>query len=88
MQVYVKLFATLTRNVPETLLARYPQGIRAGTPLEVELPADSTLADLVAHLDLPPEEIKVLFVNGRAREPDHRLEPKDEVGIFPPVGGG
>ena len=88
MKVYVKLFAALTKNVPETLLARYPQGIRAGTPLKVELPKGSTLADLVTNLDLPPEEIKVLFVNGRARKADHRLEPDDEVGIFPPVGGG
>jgi molybdopterin synthase sulfur carrier subunit len=88
MKVYVKLFATLARSVSEAVMARHPQGIRAGSTLEVELPEGSTLADLVAHLDLPREEIKLLFINGRSQEPDYRLEPEDEVGIFPPIGGG
>ncbi len=88
MQVSVKLFATLVRHVSQTTLANHPQGVRAGTPLEVELPADSTLADLVAHLGLPDEEIRMIFVNGRARELDYGLAAGDQVGIFPPVGGG
>jgi len=79
MNVRVKLYATLSR---------YVSGVTSGSPLEVELPEDSTLADLVARLALPPQEVKVIFVNGRAREPDYRLAPGDEVGIFPPIGGG
>jgi molybdopterin synthase sulfur carrier subunit len=88
MQVHVKLFATLVSSVPQAVQARYPQGIRPASPLEVELPAGSTLADLVAHLALPREEVKIVFVNGRAQELDYRLAPGDQVGIFPPVGGG
>ena len=88
MKVYVKLFATLVRNVPRTVLARYPQGIRAGFPIEVELPEGSSLDDLVAYLSLPEEEVKVAFVNGRARKLDYRLVPGVQIGIFPPVGGG
>ena len=88
MKVRVKLFATLVRSVPPAVQARFPQGIRAGAPLEVDLPAGSTLDDLAAQLQLPPEEVKVFFVNGRAQEPDYCLSPGDEVGIFPPVGGG
>jgi molybdopterin converting factor small subunit len=30
----------------------------------------------------------VFFVNGRARPMDWRLEPDDDVGIFPLVAGG
>lgn len=88
MKVYVKLYATLTRSVSEAILAQYSQGIAAGSRLEVDLPEDSTLDDLVTHLDLPKEQVKVSFVNGKAQELDYRLEPGDEVGIFPPIGGG
>lgn len=79
MQIHVKLFATLRRHVPA---ARY------GVPLAVELPDGATLADLFNHLNLPSDEIKVAFVNGRARAEDWQLHNGDEVGIFPPVGGG
>ena len=88
MKVQVKLFATLAQSVSGPFLAHHPKGIRPGTPLEVELPEGSTLADLVAHMSLPREELKLTFVNGRARELDYRLVPGDEVGLFPPVGGG
>jgi molybdopterin synthase sulfur carrier subunit len=88
MKICVRLFATLTQLVPETVSSRYPQGIRAGSPLEVELPEGSTLADLVGYLALPGEKVRVAFVNGRAKKLDYRLVPGDEVGIFPPVGGG
>lgn len=88
MKVTVKLFATLVQSVSGIVLTRYPQGIRAGSPVEVELPEGSTLSDLVAHLALSGEEVKVTFVNGRAQELDYPLSPGDQVGIFPAVGGG
>ncbi|MBC7265123.1 MAG: MoaD/ThiS family protein [Chloroflexi bacterium] len=79
MRVRVKLFATLNR---------YVEGVRSGTPFEVELPDGATVGDLVNHLNLPREEVKVAFVEGRARPMDWPLKPGDEVGVFPPVGGG
>lgn len=79
MNIYVKIFATLIRFVP---------GVRAGVPLEIDLPTGSTLADLVARLALPPDEVKVIFVNGKKQKQDYRLTAGDEVGIFPPIGGG
>jgi sulfur carrier protein ThiS len=88
MKVHVKLFGTLVRSVSGPILAHYPQGIHAGSRLEVELPERSTVADLVAHLGLPREELKLTFVNGRPQELDYRLTPGDEVGVFSPVGGG
>jgi len=88
MKVYVKLFASLARSVSRMGQVQFPQGFRAGTALEVELPQDSTLADLVGYLGIPDEQVKVTFVNGRAQGLDHPLEPGDEVGIFPPIGGG
>ena len=79
MIVQVKVFATLRR---------YVQDAKAGIPFEVELPDQATVADLIKQLGLPSEEVRVTFVNGRSRSEDWRLEPNDEVGIFPPIGGG
>jgi molybdopterin synthase sulfur carrier subunit len=88
MKVYVKLFAFFTTTVSEAVLAQHPEGIRAGIPIEVELPKSSTLEDLVDFLALPREQVKVTFVNGRAQKLDFHLEPGDEVGVFPPIAGG
>ena len=88
MKVSVKLFASLTKTVSDTVLAQHPEGIRAGIPIDVELPDNSTLADLVDILALPNEQVKVTFVNGRSRKLDYHLHSGDEIGIFPPVGGG
>ena len=79
MQVNVKLFATLQRYKPDVF---------AGEVFAVDLPEKSTLADLIAHLDIRENEVKTMFVNGRARAEMYRLKDGDEVGIFPPVGGG
>jgi len=79
MLVNVKLFATLQR---------YKPAIPAGQSFEVELPEKSTVADLIDHLQIQANEVKVTFVNGRARADLYRLKSGDEVGIFPPVGGG
>jgi molybdopterin synthase sulfur carrier subunit len=79
MRVQVKLFASLTR---------FAGNARSGTPVEVDLPDSATLADLCQLLRLPADEVKITFVNGRTQAEDWRLQPGDEVGIFPPIGGG
>jgi sulfur-carrier protein len=79
MQVRVKLFAALSR---------YFGNASPGTPFEVEVSEGATLSDLVNRLQLPREEVKVFYLNGRARPIDWPLKPGDEVGIFPYVGGG
>ncbi len=79
MRIRVKLFATLGRRVA---------GGAGGELFPVEVPEGSTIAGLIRQLDLPEEEVKVTFVNARARPVDWPLQPEDEVGIFPPIGGG
>jgi molybdopterin converting factor small subunit len=39
-------------------------------------------------LGLPDDVVRVVFVNGRARPRDWALSDGDELGIFPPIGGG
>ena len=79
MQVRVKLFATLTR---------YFSNVGSGIPFDIDVAEGASLADLVNLLKLPHEEVKVFFVNGRARSADWSLESGNEVGIFPLVAGG
>ena len=79
MQVRVKLFASLKQYVP---------GLTAGVPIEVELPAGATLTDLVRQMKLPQAEINLIYVNARAQPLTYVLNPADEVGIFPKIGGG
>ncbi len=79
LRVQVRLFAALVAH---------RAGASAGIPFAVELPAGASLADLVLRLGLPAGEVKIIFVNGRARPLDWKLNHDDAVGIFPPIGGG
>lgn len=88
MRVRVRLYAGLRQQVSEALLASAPPSERAGSPLEVSLPAGSTVADLMAHLGLPADSARIIFVNGLSRDPHHALASDDDVGIFPAIGGG
>ena len=83
MIVTVKLYAGLSRR-----LAAGGPAVGSGSPLEIDLPQGATVADLIAALGLPDDEIKVTFVNGRASPRDRALAPGDAVGVFPPIGGG
>jgi molybdopterin synthase sulfur carrier subunit len=79
LTVQVKLFATLRQ--------RYPR-LGIGEPMAVELPEGATVGQLLAHLQIPDEQAKIVFVNHVIRGRDHPLADGDEAGIFPPVGGG
>ena len=79
MRVRVKLYASLRR---------FAGDVPPGDFIEVELPEGATLTDLIQHLQIPAEEAKLTFVNGRSQPLDWQLQPNDEVGIFPPIGGG
>ena len=80
IHLIVKLFAGLKNFAPV-------QGL-PGTPFELVLPDPCTLQDVVTHLKLSEEEVKITFVNGIIQELDCVLKSGDEIGIFPPVGGG
>ncbi len=79
MLIHVRLFAMLRHYLPQAEL---------GTFTAVELPEGATVVDLLAQLGVPAAEAKVVFVNGRTRPLDWALAPGDEVGVFPPIGGG
>ena len=75
IHVQIKLFANLSKYLPPD--SEY-----------FELPAGATAADLTARLNLPAEQMKLIFINGCRQALDTVLNDKDRIGIFPPVGGG
>ena len=79
MTIKVKLFATLRKYLP---------GLELGKAAEIQREPGSTIMDLYNVLGIPVEEIKLAYVNGIYCEPDTILKNGDEIGIFPPIGGG
>jgi molybdopterin synthase sulfur carrier subunit len=77
--IQVKLFATLAKYKPDAI---------AGVPFEVELSEGSTISCLMKQIKLPEKEVKLSFVNGRLQPGEYQLKKDDDVGIFPPIGGG
>jgi molybdopterin converting factor small subunit len=77
--IRVRLFATLRSYRPE---------LKLGEAFAVNLPAGATVEHLVEALGIPPDEVKLIFANGLARDLGYAVAEGDELGLFPPVGGG
>jgi sulfur carrier protein ThiS len=75
MKITVKLGGTLKKWTPE-----------GG---KLELAEGSTLADILAVLDIPNERILALSLNGEIEGDLARvLQPGDDLMVLPPVAGG
>ena len=79
MKLTVKLSTTLRDHVPDYV----PE-----TGLLVEMPEGSTVAQLAQHLGLPPQDIKIVMVNGRQQKVSDLMRDGDRIAYFPAVGGG
>lgn len=79
MLIKVRLFATLREYVPHA---------KIGATLEVELEDGACVIDLVNHFLLPVDLVKLAYVNGIYQELEYQLHENDEIGLFPPIGGG
>jgi molybdopterin synthase sulfur carrier subunit len=79
MTVDIALFAYLSDYQPDGLGGREPR------TLEVD-PA-TTIADIIALLQLP-DEPRIVFVNGKHAPDEATLADGDRIAIFPPVAGG
>jgi molybdopterin converting factor small subunit len=80
IRVEARLYATLKEYHPEG---------KVGEALIRELAEGTTVQKFLKdELGVPPDEVKIVFVNGITRRFDHVLADGDRVGIFPPVGGG
>ncbi len=53
-------------------------------PMEVDIQGETTGAKLLEMLDIPPEKVEVIFVNGKAFTPDLTiLTSGDRVALLP-----
>lgn len=55
---------------------------------ELDVPEQSSVADVLRHLGVPPEVKKIVLVNGRAVPPDRVLEQGDLLVFYPLLEGG
>jgi len=79
MPLHIRLFATLRRFV---------SGYDPHQGLAWEIAPGTTVAQVIQHLGLPPEDVTLILVNGVHRQPDFHLQGDERVAFFPPVGGG
>jgi hypothetical protein len=50
----------------------------------MHLPTGSQVVDIIAQLELPPERVKLILVNGLGATLETSLQDGDRVGLFPP----
>jgi len=79
VQLTVKLYGTLDRWFP---------GYDPNTGCVVHMAAQSTVADLIDHLGVPPRSVGIVSVNGRAAKKADVLPDRALVKVFHPIFGG
>ncbi len=79
MKVCVKLFGTLP--------AYYP-GCYPDMGLDVEIPAKTSVAELVDLVRIPPEQVAIVAINGMLAKGNQLVPEGAEVKLFQPLNGG
>ena len=80
IEVEVRLYATLRKYRPR---------VKLGEGIMLKLAEETTVQRLLeGGLGIPPDEVKIVFVNAVSRKPDQILADGDRVAIFPPIAGG
>jgi molybdopterin synthase sulfur carrier subunit len=84
MKITLKLFATLTEYLPPE--SRYTNIV------ELDVPVQTTVGNIIADKQLPAKWVHLVLVNGRYIDPDKRdqqeLVDGDVLAIWPPIAGG
>ena len=84
MRIALKLYASLIDFLPADA--------RRTHLLLLDLPAGTTVGDVIAQRNLPPKMCHLVLVNGFFIPPAERaaraLEEGDELAIWPPIAGG
>jgi sulfur carrier protein ThiS len=79
MKVRVKLHGTLSRRFPD---------YEPEQSMEVEIPREGTIKDLLAILEIAETMRPVVVLEGRVLKPDDRMPFDSCVSIFEPIHGG
>ncbi|MBK9443444.1 MAG: MoaD/ThiS family protein [Comamonadaceae bacterium] len=84
MKITLKLFASLTDYLPSA--SKYTNIV------ELDIAAESTIAQLVSLYRLPEKQVHLVLVNGSYIDPGQRasrtLAEGDVLAIWPPIAGG
>jgi sulfur carrier protein ThiS len=84
MQITFKLYASLTHYLP-------PEQ-RIGNRMELDVPADASIASIIEPFQLPMKYVHLVLINGVYVPPAERatrtLSEGDTLAIWPPVAGG
>jgi molybdopterin converting factor small subunit len=75
IHVELKLFASLGHLTPPAA-DRFP------------VPSGQTVQDLLEALNVPIDDVQLVFINGVKKDMTSTLKDGDRIGIFPPIGGG
>ena len=79
MKVRVKLFGTLPQRYPD---------YDSNRGLEVEIPDDATVKDLLAHLEFSAADGGLVTIDNQVVQHDHELEDGVSLRIFQRAFGG
>jgi len=79
MKVKVRLYGTLSRSFP---------GYRHGQEMDVEIPEDGTVEELLSVLQIPESMGAVVASEGRILKEDDAIRADSSVAVFQPIHGG
>ena len=79
MKVEINLYATLARYVPQSV---------KDTGGQLDVDDGITVEALMRQLDIPIDQVKLIFINGIHADRNTVLKEGNRLGLFPPVGGG
>ena len=79
MNVELKLYASLAQYLP---------GGASEKMALVEAGEGTTVRELLSKMKIPPNAIKIMFLNGVHAKGGEVLKDGDRLGVFPPVAGG
>ena len=80
MKIELRLFASLSPYRSNDGGSKVAQTI--------EIPEGSTIGSVIDFLGIPPDAVKIVFINGIHAHDDDTIHEGDRIGIFPPVAGG
>lgn len=88
MRITLSLFATLCDHLPSEVAGQ----CRAGNGLTVDVPAGTSVQELIDRFNLPLRRVHLVLVNGDYISlqacAGHVLNADDEVSIWPAIEGG
>ncbi len=71
-----------------SILGQYRPDPKDRRPFARQMPAGSTVGDLLASLGVPEQIARLVFVDHVRRDADAPLRDGASVDVFPPIAGG